>query len=259
MQKGTVFDIKEMAVHDGPGIRTTVFLKGCPLKCIWCHNPEGLTSEPQLMYKDARCIKCDACKTDCSHSECKPFGRCIHMCPCNCLSVTGKTYTVAEIIEKLTEYKETMGDTFGGVTFSGGEPLMQHEFLKECIRILKADGVSVAVETSGFASRQVFESIISELDYVIMDLKLYASDEHKKYTGVDNSQKLENALILKSSKIPHVFRTPLIPGITDTAHNLENIEKFACGSEWEKLKYNDMADLKYKMLGKIFKYTKPEG
>ena len=256
---GLVFDIKQCAVHDGPGLRTTVFLKGCPLRCVWCHNPEGLEHKKELMFKENLCTHCGNCLKGCTHKECLEFKRCVHACANGALSISGKDYTPNELCEILVKDKTFFEMSGGGVTFSGGEPLMQHEFLKECIRILKADGVSVAVETSGFASRQVFESIISELDFVIMDLKLYASDEHKKYTGVDNSQILENALILKSSKIPHVFRTPLIPGITDTAHNLENIEKFACGSEWEKLKYNDMADLKYKMLGKIFKYTKPEG
>ena len=256
MQIGTVFDIKEMAVHDGPGIRTTVFLKGCPLKCIWCHNPEGLTSEPQLMYKDARCIKCDACKTDCSHSECKPFGRCIHMCPCNCLSVTGKTYTVAEIIEKLTEYKETMGDTFGGVTFSGGEPLFQPDFLYELITEAKKTGIHTCIETSGFANEKIFKKIVDELDFVIMDIKLVDDTLHKKYTGVSNEVILRNFDYLKSSGKPYIIRTPLIPEITDTKENLDAVKRLIGESKWEQLPYNSVAGAKYKMLGLKFEMEK---
>lgn len=256
MQKGTVFDIKEMAVHDGPGIRTTVFFKGCPLKCIWCHNPEGLKAEPQLMYKEQRCIKCDACKTDCSHSECKPFGRCIHMCPCNCLSVSGKTYTTAEIIEILSEYKKTMGDTFGGVTFSGGEPLFQPDFLYDLIVNAREIGIHTCIETSGFASEEIFKKIVDALDFVIMDIKLIDDALHKKYTGVSNKQILKNFEYLKSSGKPYIVRTPLIPKITDTPENLMAIKKIIGDSSWEQLPYNSVAGAKYKMLGLEFEMEK---
>ena len=126
---GVIFDIKEMAVHDGPGVRTTVFFKGCPLRCRWCHNPEGLTSKPQLMYKGSRCLHCGLCKIPCTHPECQPFGRCLHACPDNLLYVAGRTVSAEELAAELKKSAEPLGDNFGGFTFSGGEPIMQPEFL----------------------------------------------------------------------------------------------------------------------------------
>lgn len=244
---GTIFDIKEMAVHDGPGIRTTVFLKGCPLRCKWCHNPEGLTSEIQLMYKEARCLHCNACKRECSHPECKPFGRCIHSCPENCLNIVGKKVTAKELATELQKSADVLGPAFGGFTFSGGEPLMQPEFLLELIGLLKE--YHLCIETSGFADSKLFANVIKKLDFVIMDIKLADNDLHKKYTGVSNKKTLSNFEILKQSKKPYIIRTPLIPGITDTKDNIDAIKKIIGDSKWEQLPYNAAAGAKYKMLG----------
>lgn len=244
---GTIFDIKEMAVHDGPGIRTTVFLKGCPLRCEWCHNPEGLSSEPQLMYKDARCIDCKNCRKECSHPECQPFGRCIYACPENCLEISGKKITAKELAAELKKSADILGDDFGGFTFSGGEPLAQHEFLLELLEEL--NGYHLCIETSGFASSEIFKSVIDKLDFVIMDIKLADNELHKKYTTVGNEQILKNFEILKKSGKKYVIRTPLIPDITDTNENLEAIKRIIGDSDWEQLPYNNMAGAKYKMLG----------
>lgn len=244
---GTIFDIKEMAVHDGPGIRTTVFLKGCPLKCKWCHNPEGLTSEIQLMYKEVRCLHCNACKRECSHTDCKPFGRCIHSCPENCLNIVGKKVTAKELATELQKSADVLGSAFGGFTFSGGEPLMQSEFLLELIGLLKE--YHLCIETSGFADSKVFANVIEKLDFVIMDIKLADNALHQKYTGVSNEKILLNFEILKQSKKPYIIRTPLIPGITDTKDNLDAIKKIIGASKWEQLPYNVAAGAKYKMLG----------
>ena len=244
---GIIFDIKEMAVHDGPGIRTTVFFKGCPLRCRWCHNPEGLSFEPQLMYKQVRCIDCKNCQRECDHPECQPFGRCIHACPENCLEIAGKRVEVKELAEELKKSADVLGDSFGGFTFSGGEPLAQPEFLLELIENLK--DYHLCIETSGYADSEVFKRVIEKLDLVIMDIKLADSSEHKKYTGVGNEKILKNFEILKNSNVPFVIRTPLIPGITDTKENLDAIEEIIGNSTWEKLPYNTMAGAKYKMLG----------
>lgn len=244
---GTIFDIKEMAVHDGPGIRTTVFFKGCPLRCQWCHNPEGLLAAPQLMYKDARCRKCNACKVQCTHEDCRPFGRCIHICPENCLEVTGIVVEATELAKELQNSAEILGNSFGGFTFSGGEPLAQPDFLMALLNILK--NYHLCMETSGYTHSQIFRKVIEKLDFVIMDMKLAESEAHKKYTGVNNEGILENFRILKESGKPYVIRTPLIPGITDTPENLEAIQRIIGDSPWEKLPYNAMAGAKYKMLG----------
>jgi len=247
---GTIFDIKEMAVHDGPGIRTTVFFKGCPLRCKWCHNPEGLSFKPQLMYKYARCINCRSCQKECGHPECQPFGRCIHACPENCLEITGRVVTATELARELKESAHILGDAFGGFTFSGGEPLAQPHFLLELIEELK--DYHLCIETSGCVNTKTFKNVLDKLDFIIMDIKLADREAHKKYTGSDNKQILENFEVLKGSKKPYVIRTPLIPGITDTSENLAAIEKIVGDSEWEKLPYNAAASAKYKMLGMKF-------
>ena len=252
--RGVIFDIKEMAVHDGPGIRATVFLKGCPLRCKWCHNPEGLSSKPQLMYKEARCIKCGSCMTKCDHPECLPFGRCIHICPQNCLEISGRTVEAKELACELKQNAEILGDSFGGFTFSGGEPLAQSEFLIELMNELRDS--HLCIETSGYTPSEIFCDVIKKLDYIIMDIKLADSEQHKKYTGVGNETILSNFKILKNSGKPYLIRTPLIPRITDTRENLDAIKKLVGTSDWEQLPYNKMAGAKYKMLGMSYELEK---
>lgn len=247
---GIIFDIKEMAVHDGPGIRTTVFLKGCPLRCVWCHNPEGLDIAPQLVYRDSRCLKCGRCLKKCDHEECKPFSRCLHACPEGLLSISGKNYSAKELMDELLISKKVLGNNFGGVTFSGGEPLMQYGFLLETAELLK--DINICIETSGFAEQGVFNRVLEVVDFVIMDIKLADSELHKKYTGVSNEIILKNFETLKKSGKPHIIRTPLVPNITDTENNLRKIKEIIGDSKWEKLPYNNLAGAKYKMLGMEF-------
>ena len=247
MITGTIFDIKEMAVHDGPGLRTTVFFKGCPLRCRWCHNPEGLTAQPQLMYKQVRCLDCGCCRVQCDHEECRPCGRCIRAGPENCLEIAGRTVTAESLAEELLPSAEILGDMFGGFTFSGGEPLAQSRLLLETARLLKPH--HLAIETSGYADEATFKTMLETMDYIIMDIKLADPDLHREYTGVTNAQILQNFRLLKASGKPHLIRTPLIPGITDTKENLSAIAEIIGDSPWEKLPYNAMAGAKYKMLG----------
>jgi len=248
---GTIFDIKEMAVHDGPGIRTTVFFKGCPLRCRWCHNPEGLTFEPQLMYKEIRCIDCKSCQKECEHAECQPFHRCIHACPENCLEISGRRVEAKELACELKESAYILGNSFGGFTFSGGEPLAQPEFLLELIKELR--DYHLCIETSGFAENRLFKQVIDTLDFVIMDIKIADNKRHKEYTGVSNDKILANFEYLKTSGKPYIIRTPLIPNITDTNDNLSKIKKIIEDSTWEKIPYNAAAGAKYKMLGMEYK------
>lgn len=244
---GIVFDIKEMAVHDGPGIRTTVFFKGCPLRCRWCHNPEGLSYELQLIYKDARCIDCKSCRRNCDHDECQPYGRCIHACPENCLEISGRKVESADLAKELKESAGILGHSFGGFTFSGGEPLAQPRFLLELVEELK--DYHLCIETSGYCNTEIFKAALCKLDFVIMDIKLADGKAHREYTGLENTLILKNFEILKNSGKPYVIRTPLIPNITDTPENLAAIEKIIGGSDWEKIPYNAAAGAKYKMLG----------
>jgi pyruvate formate lyase activating enzyme len=243
---GTIFDVKEMSLHDGPGIRTSVFFKGCPLRCAWCHNPEGLVKNPQLMYNKVKCRGCGLCQVACSHPECAPHGRCLRSCPENALEIAGRKINAKDLKEELLPTARLLGDTFGGFTFTGGEPLFQPEFLLALMEELR--GFHLCIETSGFAEEGVFSKVIAGLDFVIMDLKLYDGDLHKKYTGQSNGKILKNYEILRKSGKPYIIRTPLIPGITDTEENLSAIEKLIEGDRWEKIPYNSLWRAKYPML-----------
>ncbi len=247
--RGIVFDIKEFSLHDGPGARVTVFLKGCPLRCIWCHNPEGLKREPQLMYKKNMCTNCGACYAPCDHLDCAPYGRCIKRCPNNCLSVAGREYEADELADKLLSYGDFHKANGGGITFSGGEPLLQADFVCDVANRLKMHGIHTAVQTSGYSSSDTFAQLTECMDFVMMDIKLADGDAHMQYTGVDNQPILENFRYLKNSGIPYVIRVPLIPGITDTEENLRGISDIIQDSPCELLRYNKLAGAKYSMVG----------
>ena len=199
MMKGMIFDIKEMAIHDGPGLRTTVFFKGCPLRCQWCHNPEGLNSSVQLMFKQAKCRHCGACLKKCSHEQCQPYGRCLFACPENALELVGYQIGAKELADQLKKNGQILGEMFGGFTFSGGEPLAQPDFLLSLCNELK--DYHLCIETSGYADAEVFQKVIEAVDFVIMDIKLADCNEHKKYTGVGNEKILHNFQILKANYI----------------------------------------------------------
>lgn len=254
-EAGIIFDIKEFALHDGPGVRTTVFLKGCPLRCIWCHNPEGLSMSLQLMTKDSRCRRCGKCRISCSHEACQPFGRCLYACPGALISVCGREITADALLERLQRDADFLSESGGGVTFSGGEPLLQGEFLLTMLTRLRASGIHTAVETSGYAEPELFQNVVRAADYVIMDLKLADPILHKKFTGVENGRILENAAFLRASGKKHEFRTPLIPGITDTEENLDALRQLVGDSPHELLTYNELAGAKYPMLGMEFPYA----
>lgn len=248
---GLIFDIKEFAVHDGEGIRTTVFLKGCPLRCVWCHNPEGLSPKKERYLKQNGCLSCGLCRVPCEHEECKEIGRCLHICPKNLVGIVGVEWDAKALADKLLTHKDFFNTMGGGITLSGGEPLLQADFCVELLSMLKGH-VHIAIETAGCAKSEDFKKVIHLCDFVYMDIKLADSEQHKRYTGFDNKQILENAEYLKRCGIPHAFRTPLIPNITDTEENLKAIEKIVGESSWEKLDYNPLAGAKYASVGRIF-------
>lgn len=253
--KGLVFDIKQFAVFDGPGIRTTVFLKGCPMRCQWCHNPEGMSFNPELMVSYHSCIHCGRCKAVCSHPEkCIACGVCIDVCPLHIRKIVGTYYTASELAAILLRDKDFLKKNQGGITLSGGEPLAQPEFVYELLRELTE--LHTAIETSGYCDREVFERIISRVDYVIMDIKLVDRELHRKYTGVDNQKILQNLEYLKSCDKEFVIRVPLIPNVTDTEENLTRIALLLKGAKnlvrVELLPYHKTAGAKYSMLGKIY-------
>lgn len=222
--KGLVFDIKQFALFDGPGIRTTVFLKGCPMRCQWCHNPEGLNFKPQLKVND--------------HIK----------------KIIGTYYTVSELAAILLHDKDFLEMNQGGITLSGGEPLAQPEFTYKLLGNLPE--IHTAIETSGYSDEDVFQRIISRIDYVMMDIKMVDRELHWKYTGVDNQKIMRNLAYLKKCGKEFVIRIPLIPGVNDMEENLiqtalllkeaENLIKV------ELLPYHKTAGAKYRMVGKVY-------
>lgn len=253
MKKGLVFSIEEFATFDGPGIRTTVFLKGCPLRCEWCHNPEGQSVKNQIMKSQNGCTKCGTCI-----KEAKSIGkdieytqRSIEVCPNRLLRYVAEEYTPEELVKQLCKNVQILNASGGGVTFSGGEPLLQHEFLYECLKLLRGK-TSRALQSSGYCKPEIFQKILTETDYVLYDIKLVDNEEHVKYTGVSNENILENLKTLAKSGKDFVIRTPLIPTVTDTEDNLRRIAKLLEENQIyniELLPYNKVAGGKYATVG----------
>ena len=246
---GVIFDIKEFALNDGDGIRTTVFFKGCPLRCAWCHNPEGLDPRPELYIKQNGCLDCGLCRRGCSHPECRPFGRCLHICPKNLVTVKGEIWEASALANRLLRGSDLLRASGGGVTLSGGEPLLQADFAAALLDQLSGK-VHLAIETSGYADPAVFQKVITRCDFVYMDLKLADPTAHKRWTNVSNERILANARWLKESGIPHTFRTPLIPNIVDTPTNLAALQSIVGSDAWEHLPNNTLAPAKYKSVGR---------
>lgn len=249
--KATIFDIKEFSLRDGEGIRTTLFFKGCPLRCAWCHNPEGLSPTSELYELTDGCLHCGLCRTECGHLDCQPYGRCLHVCPKNLLRPVGREYAVEELSQKLLSKKTFFDAMGGGVTLSGGEPLLQAGFCAALLKELKGK-LHTTIETSGYAAKDDFARIIHLCDFVIMDIKLMDDGAHRRWTGVSNAQILSNAKHLMESGVPHLFRTPLVPGITDTEENLRAISQFIGDEPIELLPYNTLAPAKYAAVGRRF-------
>ena len=249
---GSIFDIEEFAVYDGPGIRMVVFLKGCPLRCNWCHNPEGLRVGVQRITSHNLCIRCGACAQACpTPDECTGCGRCADVCPREAIHLAGKAMEAEEVAARIRAQARLLAINEGGVTFSGGEPLLQPDFVVEVCRLLP--GVHKCIETSGFAKPEVFQRVIAEMDYVIMDLKSADDQTHREWTGVSNAPILENLQWLKQCGKPFRIRVPLIPTVNDSLENMQATARLIAGSPWldrvELLPYHRAAGAKYQSAG----------
>lgn len=269
MSKGIVFEIEEFAVHDGPGIRKTVFLKGCPLRCNWCHNPEGISFKPELMVRTGSCTGCGKCAAACMHGDpgpgpvtllpyrkagCLSCGECVKACPLRLRVICGTEWESESLARELLRGKEILERSHGGITFSGGEPMAQLEFLMDLADRLKP--MHLAVETSGHAPEDVFQAVAGKMDLVMMDIKHTDPEVHRNLTGVDNRLILKNLFWLCRSGKPFIIRIPMIPGITDTRENLwetARLLKDAAGLERvELLPYHKTAGAKYVMVGQTY-------
>jgi pyruvate formate lyase activating enzyme len=252
--KGIIFNIEEFAVHDGPGIKKLVFFKGCPLRCQWCHNPEGISFNKELMIRYDSCISCGKCTNVCFNDDCITCGNCVDACPLRLRKVCGQEIEAKELAENLLKGKEVLINSGGGITISGGEPLAQPAFLSDLVQHLKP--LHIAIETSGYAKNKVFQKMVSETDLVLIDIKHIDPKIHKKYTGKDNRLIIQNLKFLCMSDTDFHVRIPLIPGVNDTSDNMKKtailIKDAKHLKRVELLPYHKTAGAKYSLLSKNY-------
>lgn len=259
METGTIFNIKHYSINDGPGIRTTVFFKGCPLACQWCHNPESQRSAPQLMVHRQRCTGCGACREICPHGcdwdKCTACGRCTQVCNAQAREIVGEEMTVTQVVDRVERDLVFYDQSGGGVTFSGGEPLHQPEFLRSLLAACREREIHTAVDTSGYATPETVRAVAPLTDLFLYDLKLMDRKKHREYTGVGNELILENLALLAAEHPRVAVRIPLVPGITDRGENLRAIARFLRGlplAYIELLPYHASGSDKYRRLGREY-------
>ena len=267
--KAKIFEIKRFAVHDGDGIRTTVFFKGCPLKCVWCHNPEGIDFAPQLAYYENKCIGCGECISVCpsaahklghlfDRTNCIACGKCADVCLGNALTFYGKEISVDELLPILLADKEFYENSGGGITLSGGECLMQADFCADLLKVLKENGIHTAVDTCGFVSKETLDKVIHYTDIFLYDLKAYDENVHIKCTGQSNKIILENLKYLDGCGKKIEIRIPYVPKYNDDQMEKmgEFLSKLNNVVKVRVLPYHNYAGSKYKSLN--MKITLPE-
>jgi len=266
MSSGIIFDIKRYAIHDGPGIRTAVFFKGCPLDCWWCHNPEGQSGKPQLIFRSNRCKSSNACldagpreaitwkEGSVTHWDaCDDCGKCAEVCFAGAREIIGREMTIHQLMAEVGRDIPFYDQSSGGVTFTGGEPMQQIEFLEEALHTCKEQQIHTTVDTSGHTSWKNISSILHLVDLFLYDVKLMDANQHIKYTSVSNRRILDNLYKLSSANAHIIVRIPLIPGINDNHENME-----LCGSYLavlphldgvELMPYHEIGIAKYQALG----------
>jgi len=270
-----ILNYQRMSTEDGPGLRTTLFVKGCPLSCAWCHNPESISYKSHIEWINVRCIGCKSCIEVCptgslsitdlgifiNRDKCLSCGKCIDACPTGALEKKGMDRPVEVIYKDLIKDKEYWGED-GGVTLSGGEILMQSTEAAQLLQMLKKDGVKTAVDTSGFCKKQDIDRVLPYTDLFLYDMKIFDAEKHKYFTGQDNQIIKENLNYLmeqiQDTDKKIWVRTPIIPGATDSEENIIDIARFIAGKVdlWEMCAFNNLCQTKYERLYKSWQYKK---
>jgi len=280
---GFVFNIQRFSIHDGPGIRTTVFLKGCPLHCFWCHNPEGLNPRQEIQFFADRCILCGECVVLCEQgahqiqdglhiydrSRCVQCGRCIEACCAGAVEFTAKVMTAEDVLEEVLRDEAFYETSHGGITISGGEPLLQYDFTSHLLVLSKASGLHTALETTLYRKWTDIVPLLPLVDLFLIDLKLLGTDQHRAFTGVSNQRILANARKLAGMDKPVIFHTPVIPNVNDNPDAITAIAQFVHelvqlregrlfdasdpGISLELLPFHRLAGGKYESLGLNYK------
>lgn len=270
-QTGTIFNIQKFSVNDGPGIRTVVFFKGCPLHCRWCSNPESQLTKPQVLWNKKQCCHCTHCVETCphqaisqvddliciNHPKCQGCQKCVHECPQRALTMEGEMKTVQEVIDIVMQDEVFYEESQGGITLSGGEFLSQPQFAYELLLAAKEEGLHTCCETTGFAKPEVFAHIIENIDYVFFDMKHWNEEKHKEGTGVSHQlilQNMKKAVSMEKTVLP---RIPVIPGFNDS---LEDAKMFSQTlhdigvSTCQLLPFHQFGENKYHLLNKKYDY-----
>lgn len=279
-KKLLTIDVSHGTTHDGPGMRTTVFVKGCPLHCLWCQNPESISPKNEVWWTVQDCIGCESCRDNCpvgaisfestglqvNRQRCVNCGVCVEECPTTAISWQGREYDMKTLLQEVLRDRNYYQQFGGGVTCSGGEPLLQYEFVAEFFRRMQEAGISTALDTCGCVPRKNLEKVLPWTDYILYDMKLMDSCRHKEFTGVPNDRILENLLytanyVRKADRPMRIWiRTPLIPEITDTPENICAIGAFIRDNlldvveRWELCAFNGVCAGKYDKLGKVWPF-----
>ncbi len=271
-EKALIFQVQRLSTEDGPGIRTSVFFKHCPLKCVWCHNPESILKEQQLEWFKHKCIGCNSCINVCKQKalsfkeeglhidreKCIICGECTEECPSTALHIIGKWWSLDDVFHEIEKDKVYYIKSGGGITVSGGEPTLKLVFVSKFLKMCKENGISTALDTCGYANQAVLEKLLPHVDLILLDIKEIDSKKHQEFTGVPNEKILKNAIWL----VKHVennekkmwIRTPLIPGYTATEENIKGIGEFIVSKlenkieRWDLLSFNNLCVEKYSRL-----------
>ena len=270
MEQGIIFDIKRFAINDGPGIRTTLFLKGCPLHCVWCHNPEGLSRQPVKLYTRKKCIGCQSCVEVCpehnlvltadgikEQGRCTLCGRCTDECPTLALEMAGRTWSMDALMQVVEKERKVMEDSGGGVTLCGGEPLLQPDYLCRLLDELGRRGFHRTVDTTLSAPEDIVRRVAGRCELLLIDLKLMDSARHKRYTGVGNELILDNIRLVSQLGHPFWIRIPLIVGVNTDDENLQRSAEFVASLPTlpqmvNLLPYHDVGKGKHARMGTAY-------